>query len=83
MGGIQYVKVYIMNTLFVLAYFKCLWLPFHPFRLWDLQAGQLLQTMVGHSDRVAAVALTADGEKALSASSDGSINVWSTDVHSR
>ena len=54
-----------------------------PNRLWDLRAGQLLQTMEGHSDRVTAIALTADGEKALSGSSDGSINVWSTNMHSR
>lgn len=54
-----------------------------PSRLWDLKAGLLLQTMVGHSEKVVAVALTANGEKALSASSDGTIKVWSTDVHSR
>lgn len=72
-----------VRYMYIYIYIFLCHLPTNPTRLWDLQAGQLLQTMVGHSDRVTAIALTADGEKALSGSSDGSINVWSTNMHSR
>jgi len=38
--------------------------------------GQLLRTLSGHSDSVRAVAVTADGKQAISASSDNTLKVW-------
>ena len=74
---------YISNAYCFLACLHYVHLTSFTCRLWDLKAGLLLQTMIGHSERVVAVALAANGEKALSASSDGTVKVWSTDVHSR
>ena len=38
--------------------------------------GPLLQTIEGHTDRVAAVAVTPDGARAVSGSWDGTLRVW-------
>ena len=37
-------------------------------RLWDLESGQTLRTLEGHTDWVNAVAVTPDGRRAVSAS---------------
>lgn len=50
---------------------------FHP-RLASLTppGGPLLQTFAGHADRVTAVTLLPDGQRALSASLDGTLRLW-------
>ena len=40
--------------------------------------GPLLRTFEGHSDSIDAVALSADGERALSGSADGTAKLWDT-----
>ena len=45
-------------------------------RVWDLNTGQLLKTLEGHTSRVNAVAITHDGRRAISASADGTIRIW-------
>jgi WD40 repeat protein len=49
---------------------KPLWPSLHP------PGTGLIRTLSGHSDQVNAVALTADGRRAISASSDNTLNVW-------
>ena len=44
-------------------------------RVWDLESGQTLHTLEGHTDRVSAVAVV-DGRRAVSASDDGTLRVW-------
>jgi WD40 repeat protein len=44
--------------------------------VWDLESGQPLRTLNGHSGRVVALAVTADGKQAISASLDETIRVW-------
>ena len=39
-----------------------------PSRVWDLERGEALRTLEGHTDAVSAVALTPDGKRAVSAS---------------
>lgn len=46
-------------------------------RVWDLERGAGLHTLTGHREAVNAVALLPGGERALSASKDGSIKLWS------
>jgi WD40 repeat protein len=48
----------------------------HTLKVWNLDTGHMLRTMKGHSGTVWAVAVTADGERALSASEDRTVKVW-------
>jgi WD40 repeat protein len=45
-------------------------------RVWDLESGQSLRTLEGHSRRVSGVAITPDGRRAVSASNDNTLRVW-------
>ena len=45
-------------------------------KVWDLETGQELRTLAGHSDSVNGVAVTADGRRAVSASRDKTLKVW-------
>lgn len=45
-------------------------------RRWDLATGELLSTLAGHGADVDAVAVSADGRYAASASGDGTVRVW-------
>ncbi len=42
--------------------------------------GPMLRTLTGHQGRVAAVAITADGQRAISGGDDGSIQIWNLDT---
>ena len=44
--------------------------------MWDLESGQLVHTLEGHTDLVNAVAVTPDGRRAISASADHTLRVW-------
>jgi WD40 repeat protein len=44
--------------------------------VWDLASGRELRTLAGHSDAVNAVAVTVDGQRAVSASNDETLKVW-------
>src|SRR5262249_54055922 len=45
-------------------------------RVWDLSSGEGLRTLVGHSNSVYAVAVTADGKHIVSGSYDRKVRVW-------
>ena len=45
-------------------------------RLWDPRDGSKVAKLRGHSDNVRALALSHDGTKALSGSSDGTVKLW-------
>jgi WD40 repeat protein len=45
-------------------------------RVWDLERGEMLRTLRGHTEAVSAVAVLQDGRRALSGSSDGTLRVW-------
>lgn len=45
-------------------------------RVWDVSTRALLYILMGHSDEVLSVAMSADGARAVSGSSDCSICVW-------
>src|SRR5437660_306250 len=44
--------------------------------MWELETGQLLHSLEGHSNRVNAVAITSDGMRAISGSYDRTLKVW-------
>jgi WD40 repeat protein len=44
--------------------------------VWDLANGECVRTLTGHSSYVNAVALTPDGNTAVSASRDKTLRVW-------
>jgi WD40 repeat protein len=44
--------------------------------LWDLESGENLRTFEGHTGRVNSVAVTPDGKRAISASSDNTLRLW-------
>jgi WD40 repeat protein len=44
--------------------------------VWELSSGRELRTLSGHSSSVNAVAVTADGQRAISASEDQTLKVW-------
>jgi len=45
-------------------------------KVWDLNSGEVLQTLEGHGDWVTAVAIAPDGKTAVSASNDETLKVW-------
>ena len=44
--------------------------------MWNLESGQTVRTLKGHSDWVNGVAITPDGRRAVSASWDHTLRVW-------
>ena len=48
----------------------------HTLKVWDLESGQELHTLQGHTGSVVSVAVTPDGARAISASSDHTLKVW-------
>jgi len=48
----------------------------HTVDLWNLETGALVLSLKGHSDVVNRAAMTPDGRRAVSASSDGTLKVW-------
>jgi WD40 repeat protein len=45
-------------------------------KMWDLDKGQALRTLKGHTSHVYGVAVTWDGRFAVSASEDNTLKVW-------
>ena len=45
-------------------------------KLWDLAAGECLQTLSGHTNWVLAACLSEDNQYALSAGGDGRLRLW-------
>ena len=45
-------------------------------RLWDVATGEELYRCVGHTSRVYAAVLSADGRYALSGGKDGTVRLW-------
>jgi WD40 repeat protein len=45
-------------------------------RVWNLESGQTVRTLEGHTDAVQGVAVTPDGHRAVSASRDRTLRVW-------
>jgi tetratricopeptide (TPR) repeat protein len=44
--------------------------------MWDLDSGEVLHTLEGHTERVSAVVVTSDGSRAVSCSDDETLKVW-------
>ena len=44
--------------------------------MWDLESGEELRTLKGHTGEVSAVAVTPDGRRAVSCSNDKTLEVW-------
>ena len=49
-------------------------------QIWDLRTGDLLRTLVGHTDAVYAVAVSPDDHFALSGSADRTVRFWSMET---
>jgi WD40 repeat protein len=45
-------------------------------RLWDLQTGETLRTLKGHTHWVSAMVVLGDGRRALSGSDDNTLRLW-------
>lgn len=45
-------------------------------KLWDIQTGQLLRSLTGHTESVRAVTVTPDGSKVVSGSADKTMKIW-------
>jgi WD40 repeat protein len=45
-------------------------------RLWEVDSGQLLASLQGHTDLVRGVALSGDGHLAASCGFDGTVRLW-------
>lgn len=52
------------------------------YRYWYVPTAKCIHVMQGHSAAVNAVAVTEDGTKTISASSDATVKVWNTDQSS-
>jgi len=49
-------------------------------RVWSLATGETVRVLEGHTAYIDAVALTADGMRAVSASSDNTVRVWNIET---
>ena len=49
-------------------------------KIWQLDTGECLKVLKGHSDRVRSVVFTPDGSKLISGSSDGTIRIWDAET---
>ena len=49
-------------------------------RMWDIENGQCVKTLVGHTNVVDAVSVTPDGRVAVSGSDDKTLRVWDLDT---
>ena len=49
-------------------------------RLWDLDTGKEVRRFAGHTDRVAGLAVSADGRRLLTGSWDGTVRFWDGDT---
>ncbi|MCK5014985.1 MAG: WD40 repeat domain-containing protein, partial [Candidatus Omnitrophica bacterium] len=45
-------------------------------KVWDLETGEQIRTLEGHTSLVNAVAVTPDGARSVSASFDNTLKVW-------
>ena len=45
-------------------------------RIWDLESGNLINTLTGHTDCVNSVAISPDNKKIVSGSDDKTICIW-------
>ena len=45
-------------------------------RVWDMATGRCLRALEGHQEAVAAVAVSVEGSRAVSASLDGTVRAW-------
>ena len=45
-------------------------------KVWDLQRGKEVHTLLGHENAIADLALSADGQWLVSASADRAVNIW-------
>ena len=45
-------------------------------RVWDLESGEAIRTLHGHTSGVNAMALTSDGHRIVSGSDDMTLRVW-------
>ena len=50
-------------------------------RLWDTTTGQIVRTLVGHTDIVFSVAFTPDGKHLITGSRDKTVRIWEVDYH--
>ena len=49
-------------------------------KLWSVETGQEIKTLVGHSDDVNSVAFSPDGKTVVSGSEDNNIKLWSVET---
>lgn len=49
-------------------------------KLWDALTGDILKTMIGHTEGISDIAWSSDGEYLASASDDKTIIIWSTEL---
>src|SRR5437762_4254467 len=45
-------------------------------RIWDVKTGKELHKLVGHTDNIDGMCLSADGKRILSGSTDGTAQLW-------
>ena len=49
-------------------------------KLWSVETGQEIKTLVGHSDDVNSVAFSPDGKTVVSGSKDNNIKLWNAET---
>lgn len=45
-------------------------------RIWDVEIGELRQTLGGHTNLITAIDISPDGQRVISSSSDGTVRIW-------
>jgi WD40 repeat protein len=48
----------------------------HQVIIWDVESGEPLHTLLGHSDRVTGVSWSPDSHQVASVSNDGTLVIW-------
>jgi len=76
-GKLIYIIKYSAEKIFITPDFqRAILQSYNECLLWNLNTGEVIQKLEGHTDSITSIAITPDGQKAITSSLDKSCKVW-------